>query len=109
MTRKQWEIRGYENERGIRPFEEWLLTLSKTTRVRVEERIDRLTYGNFGDHKTVGKGVYELRLFFGSGYRVYYAIVGTQIVLLLAGGDKKSQTKDIKKAQSYWNQYNSKQ
>ncbi|MEL6350189.1 MAG: type II toxin-antitoxin system RelE/ParE family toxin [Cyanobacteria bacterium J06627_28] len=107
--RRSWEIRGYENDKGIRPFEAWISTLSEATRIRVEERLDRLTYGNFGDHKAVGKGVYEPRLFFGPGYRIYYAISGKRIVLLLAGGDKKSQSKDIRKAQSYWNQYQSEQ
>ena len=102
-----WEVRGYEDENGKQPLEEWLATLSKDTRKRVDDRINRLTYGNFGDHKSVGKGVHELRLFFGAGYRIYYAIANKQIVLLLAGGDKKSQNKDVRKAQSYWNQYNS--
>ena len=109
MAQRQWEVRGYEDERGTRPFEEWLSTLNKKNRARIEARLDRLICGNFGDYKAVGRGVYELRLFFGSGYRIYYAIAGKQIVLLLAGGDKKSQTKDIRKAQSYWDQYRSRQ
>lgn len=105
MPQKPWEVRGYVDERGVRPFEEWLLALSEQVRKRVDARIDRVASGNFGDHHSVGEGVYELRLFFGPGYRIYYAIAGRQIVLLLAGGDKKSQTKDIQKAKRYWSQY----
>ena len=72
-------------------------------------RIRRMASGNFGDHKAIGEGVYELRLFFGSGYRIYYALVGTKIVLLLAGGDKKSQSGDIEKAKSFWTRHKSNQ
>ena len=68
-------------------------------------RLDRVQLGNFGDHKTVGGGVSELRFFFGSGYRVYYGIDQGKLVLLLIGGDKKSQNKDITRAQKYWNLY----
>lgn len=72
-------------------------------------RIRRVASGNFGDHKAVGEGVYELRLFFGSGYRIYYALAGTRIVLLLAGGDKKGQSRDIEKAKGFWTRYKSNQ
>ncbi len=65
----------------------------------------RLEQGNFGDHKHLDDGVYELRLFFGPGYRVYYGIHGEEIVLLLYGGDKKTQTKDIQLARKFWELY----
>jgi len=66
----------------------------------------RLIHGHEGDWKPVGEGVRELRLTEGKGHRVYYAWVGNQIVILLCGGDKSSQSKDIEKAKSYWRQYN---
>ena len=65
----------------------------------------RFEQGNFGDHKAVGKGVWEARFMFGSGYRVYYAREGQQIILLLLGGDNQGQQKDIKQAQQYWQDY----
>lgn len=108
MTQEPWEIRRYIDERGVRPFEEWFLVLDKQAQSRVIDRLDRLAAGNFGDFKPVGRGVYELRLFFGAGYRIYYALLDGQVVLLLAGGSKKSQSKDIKKAQKYWKSYRSK-
>jgi len=61
--------------------------------------------GNFGDYKSIGEGLYELRLHFGSGYRVYYGKIGDEIILLLAGGDKNTQKQDIQKARYYWRDY----
>ena len=71
----------------------------------IDQRIDRLETGNFGDCESVGEGVLELRIHFGPGYRVYFAEDGPRIILLLIGGDKKTQFKDIKTAKSYWSQY----
>lgn len=84
---------------------EWLRKLSGDHRTIVLHRLDRVEHGNFGDAKSVGDGVYELRVDIGPGYRVYYGIDGMTIVLLLCGGDKKSQIKDIKRAKEYWNEY----
>jgi putative addiction module killer protein len=85
------------------PFREWLDGMKDTAaQARVSVRIARAEDGNFGDHKSVGGGVYELRIPFGPGYRVYYAIDGQKIILLLLGGDKSSQSKDIEKAQKFW-------
>jgi putative addiction module killer protein len=61
-----------------------------------------MTLGNFGDCKPVGDGVWEIRIDHGAGYRVYYAQAGTKLVLLLVGGDKRTQTADIATAQRYW-------
>jgi putative addiction module killer protein len=69
------------------------------------QRLDRVVLGNFGDYKSVGDGVLELRFKFGAGYRVYYALIGTTVILLLVGGDQSSQSKDIKEAQKLWSQY----
>ncbi|MEM9806928.1 MAG: type II toxin-antitoxin system RelE/ParE family toxin [Cyanobacteria bacterium P01_D01_bin.56] len=101
----QWQIQKYVTEDSDCPFDEWFLKLDRQTQVRVDVRLDRVSLGNFGDHKSVGEGVYELRFFFGPGYRVYYGLIGNQVVLLLTGGAKKKQTKDIKTAQKLWQDY----
>ena len=101
----EYEIEFYVQKNGRAPFEIWLQSLDQKTHDRIMTRLDRVQFGNFGDHKTVGGGVSELRFFFGSGYRVYYGIDHGQLVLLLTGGDKKSQNKDIARAQEYWNLY----
>ncbi len=80
-------------------FAKWLDSLSDLqARARVMVRIDRLTGGNPGDAKSVGEGVLEMRIAYGPGYRVYYVMHGNEVVVLLAGGDKGSQTRDIKTA-----------
>jgi len=101
----QYELEIYVLENGKSPFESWLQSLDSKFQNRIMMRLDRIQLGNFGDHKSVGGGVSELRFFFGSGYRVYYGIDGDRIVLLLTGGDKKSQNKDITKAQEYWEKH----
>lgn len=79
--------------------------LDKATRARVQARILRFEMGNLGDHKDVGAGVLEARLDFGPGYRVYFGLKGRELVLLLLGGDKGSQKRDIKRAQEFWSRY----
>lgn len=76
-----------------------------SSQVRIARRIDRMESGNYGDFKSLRDGVFELRLLFGSGYRVYFAEDGNKVVLLLMGGDKSSQKNDIQKAKEYWNEY----
>jgi putative addiction module killer protein len=68
-------------------------------------RIDRLAGGNFGDSKSIGEGLHELRIDWGPGYRVYYGRIETACVLLVCGGDKRKQSVDIKKARTYWKDY----
>lgn len=80
-------------------FENWLRKVNDNkTRYRLDARFDRITDGQFGDHKEITQGLFELRFFFGGGLRVYYTVGDHQVVLLLAGDDKDSQVKDIKKA-----------
>ena len=80
-------------------FDQWFDGLKDTKgRFRVQARIDRAELGNFGDCEPVGEGVSEMRIHFGPGYRVYFAQRGAVIVLLLVGGDKSTQAKDIKAA-----------
>jgi putative addiction module killer protein len=82
-------------------FTEWLSGLKdKKARAKIADRIDRLARGNPGNIRVVGSGVIEMKIDFGPGYRVYYVRRGDYIVLLLCGGDKGSQTRDIEKAKS---------
>ena len=81
-------------------FQGWFDDLEKTTAFRITARIDRVKQGNFGDAKQLTGSLSELRFFFGSGYRIYYTIQDGKIVLLLSGGDKSSQKKDIKVAEA---------
>ena len=84
---------------------DWLSDLDTTTRARVQARILRFETGNLGDYKDVGGGVCEARFDFGPGYRLYFGRVGQEVILLLLGGDKKSQKKDIKRAKEFWSEY----
>lgn len=80
-------------------FDDWFTTLRDIrAKVRIQARIDRAGLGNFGDSEPVGEGVSEMRIHFGPGYRVYFVQRGLEVVILLAGGDKSSQPKDIKRA-----------
>jgi len=77
-------------------FAEWFNSLrDRQARIRIQVRIDRAELGNFGDCKPVGNGVSEMRIHYGPGYRVYFVKRGEMLVILLAGGDKNSQSKDI--------------
>ncbi len=85
--------------RTTRIFDQWLTRLKDKGAVnRILSRIYRMEKGNLGDVKTVGQNLFEARLFFGSGYRLYYTIEEQTVILLLCGGDKSSQNKDIEKA-----------
>jgi len=98
-------LRNYVTPSGKIPFLEWLNDLKDSgTRLRIRRRLDRLELGNLGDCEPVGEGVSELRLFFGSGYRIYFAEHDDTIIILLCAGDKKSQKKDIKTAKIYWHE-----
>lgn len=74
-------------------------------RIIIQRRIDRVANGNFGDHRFCRDGVWELRIDYGPGYRVYYARTGETVVLLLCGGSKRSQSADLKEAAHYWADY----
>lgn len=100
------EIRYFLTDDGERPFTVWLQSLrDRKAQNKIEIRLKRTELGNFGDYKFVGEGVYELRLDFGPGYRIYFAQIGTTIILLFCGGDKSTQDNDIQQAQQYWRSY----
>jgi putative addiction module killer protein len=106
MEARERQLQEYITRTGRNPFNEWLKRITdKTTRARIRTRLSRLRLGNFGDCRGVGEGVSELRLDFGPGYRVYYGLVGDMIVLLLGGGDKRSQDRDIRDAQRHWQEF----
>lgn len=98
-------VREFITSDGRIPFREWVVGLDVTIRARIQVRILRFESGNLGDHKSVGNGVWEARMPFGAGYRLYFGMDGIKIIVLLVGGDKSSQTKDIKLAQKYWREY----
>src|SRR6266567_304843 len=100
------QIRRYLTGIGKDVFGEWLAGLKDArTQAKIVARIDRLSVGNFGDCKALGGGLFELRIDWGPGYRVYYALVGKACVLLLCGGDKRTQSSDIKRALLYLKDY----
>ncbi len=106
MEAQPKEIRNYLTAEGRSPFQEWLDSLRDIkARVRIEKRLERVALGNLGDYRSVGEGVCELKIDYGSGYRVYFGQVGLTIVLLLCGGDKSTQEQDIIKAKEYWRDY----
>ena len=86
-------------------FEKWLAKLKdQSGKIKILARLDRVQNGNFGDCKQIGEELYELRFFFGPGYRVYYTIKRNTVVILLAGGDKATQTQNIEKARILLNE-----
>lgn len=96
----------YEDSNGKRPFQEWFWTLKDTkTQARIETRLRRLNLGQLGDYKVVGPHLLELRLHWGPGYRIYCSRLKNKIILLLCGGDKRSQKKDIQRAIQYLADY----
>jgi putative addiction module killer protein len=103
-----WTIKHYETRAGIKPFELWFDSQRKTdpvTAALVDKRITRLKFGHLGDYDNVGDGVLELRNFHGPGYRIYAGRIGATVYLLLLGGSKGSQDKDIKQAREYFREF----
>jgi putative addiction module killer protein len=100
------EIQYYRDPNGRQPFIEWFESIrDKITKQRIDKRLAKLEDGNLGDCRSVGGGVFELRLHFGPGYRIYFRQIENTLVLLLCGGDKKSQQGDIEIAKTYWREY----
>jgi len=100
------ELHVYVTEDGRSPFSEWLASLRDgKARAKIRVRLDRVSLGNMGDCHGIGEGIQELRIDYGPGYRVYFGQRGATIVLLLCGGDKSTQAKDIELAKQYWDDY----
>jgi putative addiction module killer protein len=100
------EIRHYVNRAGKDVLDDWLTSLADArAQAKIAIRIDRLAAGNFGACKSLRQGVSELRIAWGPGYRVYYAMIGRECVLLLCGGDKRKQSSDIDRALEYLKDY----
>ena len=100
-----YRIQEYLTEHGESPYRNWLNTLDLTTKARVQARVLRFELGNLCDYKSVGAGVYEARLDFGPGYRIYFGLSGQSLLLLLCGGAKRTQRRDIQQAQKFWFNY----
>lgn len=106
MSAKPRGIRRYITVEGAIPFDEWIVALrDRMGRGKINERLRRIFLGNLGDYKSVGDGVFELRIHYGAGYRVYFGQIDSVIILLLCGGDKSTQNRDIRKAKDYWRDY----
>src|SRR5574340_1365353 len=98
-----YRVEHYLTPDGADVFGKWFDGLrDRTTQQRVAIRVDRLALGLFGDTKALREGVRELRIDAGPGYRVYYALAGRTVVLLLCAGDKRTQRADIGRAVDYW-------
>lgn len=102
----KYEIQEYKTAKGVSPFGAWIRSLrDRHGQAKIRTRITRLKLGNFGIHRGVGEGVMELVIDVGPGYRVYYGLDGDRLVILLGGGDKKSQETDISLAKQHWAEY----
>jgi len=100
------ELERYLTDEGVDVLQEWLTNLrDKQVRWTILRRLDRIKGNNLGQVRALRNGVWELKIDFGPGYRVYYAHAGQTIILLLCGGDKSSQDADINRAVGYWVNY----
>ena len=104
------ELLRYRRENGREPFTEWLSAVRDlVAAARIRIRLRQVEVGNFGDCAPVGEGVIELRVHVGAGYRIYCGRHGKAVVLLLCGGDKSTQTTDIKRAREMWSEWKQRQ
>jgi putative addiction module killer protein len=100
------EVRRFVTVSGVDVFGQWLADLNdERARAKINIRIARMAAGNFGDCKSVGKGIFELRIDYGPGYPLYFARIGHAVVLLLCGGDKRRQWADINRAAMFLEDY----
>jgi putative addiction module killer protein len=98
-------VREYLDAKGRSPFARWFGRLPGPAAAKIRTAIARMETGNLGDTDRVGEGVVERRIDWGPGYRIYFGRDGDELIILLAGGDKKSQADDIKRAKGYWSDY----
>lgn len=103
MKIKERLVEYFITSNGKIPIKEWIYSIKdQLTQAILYKRIRQAADGNFGDYKSVGSGVFELRINYGPGYRIYYGIHNDEVILLLAGGSKRTQSTDIEKAKAYW-------
>ena len=99
-------VNEYTDVDGKSPYDSWLKSLrDKCAIARIIMHVDRMELGLFGDSSPIGDGLSEMRIHYGPGYRVYYGKEAQRVYLLLCGGDKSTQTKDIKQAKLYWQEH----
>ncbi|MEM9243264.1 MAG: type II toxin-antitoxin system RelE/ParE family toxin [Pseudomonadota bacterium] len=105
LVKKRLEI--YYRSTGKSPFINWFNKLrDKKIKANIAVRLDYLKLGHYGDCKRIDKAIYELRIHTGAGYRIYFGEYKTSIILLLIGGSKRTQKRDIEKAKQYWQAFN---
>jgi putative addiction module killer protein len=95
----------YTRTDGTSPFSEWFNALDATTAIKITTAVTRMENGNYSNSKPVGDGVHECKIDFGPGFRVYFAMDGNILIILLLGGSKRTQKKDILRAKEYWLDY----
>jgi putative addiction module killer protein len=106
MSVQPREIQNYLTADDRSPYEEWVDSLRDSKAIsQIDKRLRRVKLGNLGDYRSVGEGVFELRIDYGPGYHIYFGQIGLTIVLLLCGGDKSTQQQDISKAKEFWRDY----
>lgn len=99
-------VRNYITLNGRDPYRQWYTSIKdRKTQTIIMSRMDRLQHGNPGDCKRLSSGLYELRIDYGPGYRIYFGLFRNRVVILLGGGTKGTQQRDITKAQAYWNEF----
>ena len=102
----EYEIKIYSTEDGKEPFREWLESLKDiNTQALIFQRLQRIKLGNFGDCKPINEGLWEFRIHHKAGIRIYYARIGQHLILLIGGGNKRSQERDITKAKKHLEDY----
>ena len=100
------DVREYNDRDGRSPYADWFDRLNAQAAAKVATALTRLADGNFSNVKGIGSGVFELKIDFGPGYRVYFGKDGKRLVILLGGGTKKRQQRDIERAVANWQDYN---
>ena len=98
-------IESYINKEGIDPFAKWFNKLNAIAAAKVSTALYRMELGNYSNVKSLGEGVYEYKIDFGPGYRIYFGQDGAELVILVGGGSKKQQDRDIEMAKLYWKEY----
>lgn len=99
------KIASYVTEDGLDPFAKWFDKLNAIAAAKVSTALYRMELGNYSNFKTLGEGIFEYKIDFGPGYRTYFGQDGEELVILVGGGSKKQQDKDIKIAKNYWQKY----